>query len=84
METIPGMDAINSMNLLSNFSVSSLMAGLVFGVVGYWMWKRARKREHYPTMGIAAALMIYPYFTNSPFADWAVGIALCILAYQIW
>lgn len=66
-----------------NFSISSLIAGFLFGVIGYWMFKDGRKRNDYYFLGIGIVLMIYPYFTSGPKADWGIGILLCIVAYAI-
>lgn len=73
-------------NLLSlvDFSVSGLLAGLIFGIVGMWMFRQGKRKSSLAIVGIAVALMLYPYFTRGPIADWGVGLALCGAAYYIW
>ncbi len=48
------------------------------------MFRQGRQRLRYQLIFIGIALMIYPYLTHGPLADWGVGIALCALAYNIW
>ena len=62
-------------------SGSSLLAGLVFGVIGMYVFRRGKLRQEFDVLFIGIALMVYPYFTKGPIADWGVGIALCALAY---
>ena len=69
---------------LFEFSVSGLIAGLIFGAIGLWMFRRGKQRSNYKIIGISIALMFYPYITRGPLADWGVGFALCGLAYYIW
>lgn len=67
-----------------DFSVSSLIAGLIFGIVGMWMYREGKRRTDNRLIVIAIVLMVYPYFTRGPLADWGVGTALCGYAYYIW
>lgn len=70
---------------LFDFSLSGIMSGLIFGVIGIWMWGQARRfDEHTALKIIAVALMVYPYFTHGPMQDWGVGFILCGVAYYIW
>lgn len=69
---------------LLNFSVSGLIAGLLFGVVGLWMFCEGKRRLNNKVVVIGLVLMIYPYFTNGPWMDWGIGFALCGLAYHLW
>ena len=69
---------------LFDFSISGLVSAFIFGVIGIWMFKRGKQRLEYRIIFISIALMIYPYFTDGPWADWGVGLGLCGLAYYIW
>ncbi len=65
-----------------NFSVSSIMAGLVFGYLGFYFF-RLGKRDSNPTMlMLGLALFIYPYFVENPYACWGIGIGLSFFAFR--
>lgn len=65
-----------------NFSASSLISGFIFGVIGWYVFKHGRKNSNNYFVTIGIVLMVYPYFTRGPVADWGVGAALCGLAYH--
>jgi hypothetical protein len=65
-------------------SFASLMAGLIFGGIGFWMIKEGKRRGELNIGFIGFALLVYTYFMPSPWLDWGVGIALCLLAWRIW
>lgn len=69
---------------LGDFSVSSLIAGLLFGVVGMWLIKEARRRTNLYNVIIGVLLLIYPYFVSKPVPCWGIGFALCYGAYYFW
>lgn len=69
---------------LFNFSISSLIAGLLFGIIGWWLFKEARKRTNNYNVVIGVVLMIYPYFVTQAFLVWATGALLCWAAYYFW
>lgn len=64
-----------------DFSISGIFSGFIFGVIGLYVFRHGRKVMDTRFIGIGVALMVYPYFTNGPWADWGVGMALCALAY---
>ena len=64
-----------------NFSVSSLMASLIFGIIGWYLFSHGRKNANNHFVVIGIALMVYPYLTKGPLADWGIGAGLCGLAY---
>lgn len=63
------------------FSASSLLAGLIFGIIGMWLFGRGRKTSNLHFVVIGLILMVYPYFTKGLVADWGIGTALCGMAY---
>ena len=65
-----------------NISVSSLIAGLIFGVIGMWLFRQGRSNSNLYFVFIGLILMVYPYFTKGPLADWGIGCILCGLAYH--
>lgn len=64
-----------------NFSVSTLLAGLLFGVVGIWLIRTGRREGNLRLPVIGLALLVYPYFSPNVWADWGIGLGLCALAY---
>jgi len=70
-------------NLLS-FSIASLIAGLVFGTIGFWVWRQAKIRENKSLRIVGLVLMLYSYVTPGPLSDWTFGILLCALAKYLW
>ena len=66
-----------------DISISGLIASLVFGVIGMWMFRHGKQNANGSLSLIGIALMIYPYFTSGPLADWGVGIVLCGIAYYL-
>jgi hypothetical protein len=67
-----------------NFSISSIFAGLIFGVIGFWLLREGRKKGNMHIALIGVGLMGYSYFTNNPWADWGIGLGLCYLARHFW
>jgi hypothetical protein len=67
-----------------DFSLSGIMAGLIFGAIGLWMFRRGKSEQNYKVLCIGLVLMVYPYLTHGPWQDWGVGIALCVLASYVW
>ncbi|MEQ1665218.1 MAG: hypothetical protein ABL927_07585 [Bdellovibrionales bacterium] len=66
---------------MSEFSGSNLFAGFIFGVLGIYFLKEAKKRANLPWLLIGIALMASPYFITSAALNWAVGLALVLLGY---
>lgn len=67
-----------------DISISGIMAGFIFGVIGWWLFREGKKRAQPRVLAVGLLLMIYPYFTSSPKADWGIGILLCGAAYYFW
>lgn len=66
-----------------NFSLSTIAAGFVFGVIGFYLFRYAKKKVNYPLILISVLLMTFNMFTSSPWQDWGVGVVLCAIAYYI-
>lgn len=66
-----------------DFSVSSLLAGLLFGAAGIWLIKDGRREGNLPWAVIGVVLLVYPYFVPNPWATWGIGVALLALAYRL-
>ena len=67
-----------------NFSVSSLFAGIVFSSAGLYLLKVGKSRGNIMIAIIGVVMMMYTYFTASPWLDWGIGFALCGAAYLVW
>jgi hypothetical protein len=67
------------MNL--DFSFSALMSGLLFGLLGFYIFRHGTKDINYAWIFIGIALMSYTIFVSGPVADWGIGIGLCGVAY---
>ena len=66
-----------------NFSVSSFLAGFIFGMIGFYLFKHGRKEAHVPSMIIGLLMMIYPYFITNAYLTWGIGIGLSFIAYKL-
>ena len=66
-----------------DFSFSSLLAGLLFGVVGVWMIKRGKADANVSVALIGLTLIVYPYFTSTPWVTWSIGLGLCGAAWKL-
>lgn len=64
-----------------NISISSVLAMVVFGIIGTYFLKYARAHGNFTFLFIALAMFIYPYFIDGPVLTWGVGLGLCGLAY---
>ncbi|MGE4233229.1 MAG: hypothetical protein AB7F43_07875 [Bacteriovoracia bacterium] len=64
-----------------NFDVSNLFAGFVFGVIGFYAWKHARKTSSMRHFVLAIALMLYPYFIENLWAMYGIGVLLTIFLF---
>jgi len=64
-----------------DFNISSLIAGFVFGVFGFYLVKEARKSGNFWHLLSGIALMAYPYFVSGAWLTWGIGAGLLGLAY---
>ena len=64
-----------------NFSVSSLFAGLVFSVIGLYVFRIGKRETDVKLISLGIVLMLYTYFTKTAAQDWIIGAALCGMSY---
>ena len=64
-----------------NFDPYNILAGLIFGTIGWGAWRYGRSLERWKPVAIGLALMIYPYFIATPWLLWSVGLGLLVLLY---
>ncbi len=67
-----------------SFDPYELLAGFIFGVIGWWMLKEGRKRGEIQIALMGLALMIVPYFTSGLKMMLIICCGICLWAYNIW
>ena len=60
------------------FNGYNILAGLIFGTIGWGALSYGRKLDLWKPIAIGLALMIYPYFFSNPWLMWGIGIALLV------
>lgn len=55
-------------------SISSLLAAVIFGSIGFVAFRYGRKLERLAPVLIGIALMAYPYFVENVLLTWTLGI----------
>ena len=59
-------------------SMTNLMAGVIFGAIGFAAFIYGKKQASFKPMVIGIALMAFPYFISNTVAVYAIGAALSI------
>lgn len=59
-----------------DLSVSSILAGLLFSTLGWYVMKWGRKKANTWHIGLGFALLIYPYFVSGDYLPWVLGALL--------
>ena len=67
-----------------DFSASSLIAGFLFSIIGWWIYREGKKSANIPIVIVGILLMSYSLFTRTPLSTWGTGIGLCVAAYYLW
>lgn len=57
-----------------DFSVSNLLAGFIFSVIGLWVFREGRKRTNIPWTVLGLLLMLYSIFTPNATWSWFLGL----------
>ena len=65
-------------------SPAYLSGALLFGVIGYAVFRRGRKTSTPALTWSGAALMLYPYLVSQTWLLWLLGAALCGWVYSRW
>jgi hypothetical protein len=64
---------------------SAYLAGLIlFGIMGYVVFRRGRKVSKAELTWTGLALMLYPYVVSQTWLLWLLGAAMCGWAYTRW
>jgi hypothetical protein len=69
------------MDSLIDLSPATLVAGLIFSTIGFFVLREGKKRPNFSWIWLGVALMLYPLFVTGVWVHWGVGLALCGLAY---
>jgi hypothetical protein len=62
-----------------DFSPYNLLAGFIFGTLGWGAFSYGRKLDLWQPRAIGLGLMIYPYFITNRYLLWGTGVALLVL-----
>ncbi len=60
------------------FNPYTILAGLVFGIIGWGSFSYGRRLERWKPVAIGITLMAYPYFFTNPWLLWGIGSALLV------
>ena len=69
--------------MLFDLSASSLLAGLLFGSIGFVAFVYGKKQGRWTMMGIGALLLVYPFMVTHTLATWIVGAVLTVALFVI-
>ncbi|MFZ4481223.1 MAG: hypothetical protein ACOYNZ_15160 [Rhodoferax sp.] len=61
-----------------------LMGAIVFGIIGWVVFRRGKKVSSAALTWTGVALMVYPYAVSEAWMLWVFGVALCAWAYAKW
>jgi predicted membrane-bound mannosyltransferase len=65
-------------------SPAYILGAILFGIVGYLVFRRGRKTERPVLTWSGVALMLYPYAVSETWLLWLVGAGLCGWVYFRW
>lgn len=65
-----------------NFNPYNLIAGFVFGTIGWGAFVYGKRLDLWQPRAIGVALMVYPYLIGHHIMIWAVGAALLGLLWR--
>ncbi len=65
-------------------SPAYLVGSILFGILGYVVFRRGRKTSTPTLTWTGLALMLYPYVVSQTWLLWLLGAAMCGWAYTRW
>ncbi|HEY8906206.1 MAG TPA: hypothetical protein VIM63_09230 [Rhodoferax sp.] len=65
-------------------SPAYLAGSILFGILGYVVFRRGRKTSTPTLTWTGVALMLYPYVVSQTWLLWLLGAAMCGWAYTRW
>ena len=67
-----------------NLSPGNLVAGVVFGIFGLYIYRQSRRDVNLKRTILAVTLFIYPFFIEKEWVTWIIGTVLVIVNYSRW
>lgn len=64
---------------MESLSAGNLIAGFLFGLIGLYFFRIAKKDSNLMGLLFAISLMGYSWFVSNVWANWGVGIVLTVL-----
>lgn len=59
-----------------SFSAGTLLAGLVFGVFGIFIFRQGKREANFRRLLLGFVLLAYGFFVTNPWVCWGIGFAL--------
>jgi hypothetical protein len=69
----------NQKQMNFNFDPYNLLAGFIFGTIGWGMTRYGKQLDLWKPRVIGWVLMLYPYLVTNHWALWGIGIGLFVL-----
>ena len=77
------LKALEAMGLVLP-SAGYIFGAILFGIVGYVVYRHGRTTKRPGRVWTGVALMLYPYAVSETWALWLIGFALSGWAYTQW
>lgn len=68
---------------MANYSASIFIAGFVFGIFGWFIFKNGKSEANARRMLLGLALMTYGILVPNPYANWGIGMGLLAVNYYL-
>lgn len=65
-----------------NLSASSLMAGILFGSLGFYFFKVGKSLSKADLLIYGIILLAYPYFIENDWLLWGIGAGLTVMCFR--
>jgi hypothetical protein len=65
-------------------SPAYILGAIIFGLIGYAVFRRGRKTTQPTLTWTGVAMMLYPYAISQTWLLWAIGVAFCGWIYLAW
>ena len=80
---------MNDLNPLASLGLTLptpmyIFGSVLFGLVGYAVYRHGRKLSRNALIWSGVALMLYPYAVSDTWLLWAIGAGLCGWVYTQW
>ena len=65
-------------------SPAYIVGAILFGIMGYLVYRRGRRTSRPVLTWTGVALMVYPYAVSQTWLLWALGAGLCAWVFARW